>query len=504
MNIVAALCIDRVSCADPMLVGLAGERLEKQSWLAVLSNGTEARRYMSEHDDVKLTWVVSCDDVEPINLAAALKGDRPDMHVVLVHPDVCGSVLSRAYNAHVDEVVGLTTFVREYGETKGRCAAQNGLAAQYVDSRASERVEVPRAQITAPVENRVAEPDLREMAMQQVNPSPSPYSAYQERTPDLASAHVVPVREAPAVTAEPADLHSASTQKPVERELVDVRMQSETDRKAAPAKTPTFVLPVVGGSGGVGKSAVSVVAAYAAHRRGYKTLLVDYDLQFGDMAHLSGAENPIAIDEAFAHPELAERESRRVDGPVVVSAPAHLDMAEMVVEALPVHFPTLISSFDVVIVNTGAAWAEQHAALLERSSAALFLVDQRASSVRACKRALDLCTRCGIATGPFKFAVNRCSKNSPLTSIDVSCALQGVPVFELKDGGRDVEELLGVGAPNQLIDSRNDFCVSLVQMLIKLLPENAGSAQDSTPDQVGNAGGRRNRHGGRRKGRGRS
>ena len=504
MSVVAALCVDRASCADPMLVGLAGERLEKQGWLAVLSNGTEARRYASEHDDVKLTWVISCDDVEPINLAAALKGDRPDMRVVLVHPDVCGSVLSRAHNAHVDEVVGLTTFVREYGETKGRCAVQGDLAARYVDSSTGGRVEIPQVQATVPAENRVSEPDLREMVTQQMNPSPSPYSAYQERTADLASEHGAPVREAPVVKAEPAVLQPAPTQKSVALELVDGRMQPEIDRKAAPAKTPTFVLPVVGGSGGVGKSAVSVVAAYAAHRRGYKTLLIDYDLQFGDVAHLSGAENPIAIDEAFAHPELVERESRRVDGPVVVSAPAHLDMAEMVVEALPAHFPALISGFDVVIANTGAAWAEQHAALLERSSAALFLVDQRASSVRACKRALDLCARCGIATGPFKFAVNRCSKNSPLTSIDVSCALQGVPVFELKDGGRDVEELLGVGAPNQLIDSRNDFCVSLVQMLIRLLPESAGSAQDSTPDQAGNAGGRRNRHGGRRKGRGRS
>ena len=105
------------------------------------------------------------------------------------------------------------------------------------------------------------------------------------------------------------------------------------------------------------------------------------------------------------------------------------------VERAPQLLDQLTARFDVVVANTGAAWAEQHALLLERSSKALFLIDQRPSSLRACQHALDLCARCGIATGPFLYAVNRCSKNALFTSIDVSCSLRGAHVFELKDGG---------------------------------------------------------------------
>src|SRR5699024_7745882 len=110
------------------------------------------------------------------------------------------------------------------------------------------------------------------------------------------------------------------------------------------------------------------------------------------------------------------------------------------------------------VANTGASWEEQHALLLERSSKALFLVDQRPSSLRACRHALDLCARCGIATGPFVFAANRCAKGALLTSLDVSCALQGAHAVELRDGGREVEEVVGAGQPLDLVASKNELC----------------------------------------------
>ncbi|WP_278853535.1 P-loop NTPase family protein [Gordonibacter pamelaeae] len=109
-------------------------------------------------------------------------------------------------------------------------------------------------------------------------------------------------------------------------------------------------------------------------------------------------------------------------------------------------------------------------AALERCSKALFLVDQRPSSLRACRHALELCSRCGIATGPFLFAANRCAKGAPLTSIDVSCALRGAPAVELRDGGGEVEELLGAGQPLDLIAAKNDLCTSLEHVLVDLLP----------------------------------
>ena len=242
--------------------------------------------------------------------------------------------------------------------------------------------------------------------------------------------------------------------------------------------TRGFVMPVVSGSGGAGKSSVSVMAALIARDMGYRTLLLDYDLQFGDVSIMLGLEEPLTIDSVIARPELLDQEFRKDPTFTVLAAPNRLEAAEGVVRNLPALLERATSAYDVIIANTGAAWAEQHAALLERSYTSLFLIDQRVSSIRACKHALELCARCGIATGPFEFAVNRCVKGAPLTAADVSSALQGAPVFEIKDGGREVEDYLGAGGAVELLNSGNDFSESLRQMLERLLPNGDPSAHD--------------------------
>lgn len=376
-----ALCLDEATRQNPETIGLDGERFESRDWLGVFVSGEDARKALSVDESFGEAWVVSSNDVEPINLAATLKADRPSLKVKLIAFERCGSLCSRAHTALIDEVVDGPSFVRCYSNAKKRFAASTDVAGYMPD-------------------------DVR-----------SPVNA----------------------------------------------------RRA-------FLLPVVSGSGGAGKSSVSVVGAHIARAMGFRTLLLDYDLQFGDVAVLAGADNALAIDEAIAHPDKLERELLRNPGFAVLAAPARLEAAESVVHGIPGLLESVSPSFDVIVANTGAAWAEQHAALLERCSAALFLIDQRASSIRACRHALELCARCGIASGPFQLAVNRCSKNAPLTSIDVSCALQGAPVFELKEGGRDVEDFLSSGSVAELFESRNDFCISLEHVMSQLLPGEAKQA----------------------------
>ena len=157
---------------------------------------------------------------------------------------------------------------------------------------------------------------------------------------------------------------------------------------------------------GRGKSSVAAMAAYASCARGLRTVLVDGDLQFGDLHLLMGCE-PLRIGDVLADlGKISELSSSRGE-PALIAAPDKLESAEEVARGLPALFAALDRSFDVVVVNTGASWAEHHAVILESSSCALFVIDQRSSSVRACRHALDLCRRCGIATSSFVFAVNR-------------------------------------------------------------------------------------------------
>lgn len=235
-------------------------------------------------------------------------------------------------------------------------------------------------------------------------------------------------------------------------------------------RSKAFVLSVVSGSGGAGKSTVSVLAALLAQMKGYKTLLIDLDLQFGDVAFMLGAGQVIRLDEVISAPAKIDQLKCQSAMPALLGAPLHMEQTEDVAAGLADVLDAVSERFDVVVANTGSFWADQHIALLERSSSALFLIDQRPSSLRACKHALELCARCGVAASPFLAVANRCQKGALYTSIDVGCALQGMPAKELREGGPEVEECLSSGQIGGLIKSKNELCLSVDEMLDELLP----------------------------------
>ena len=576
-----ALCVDELAFRNPETMGLDGESLENQEWLDVFVDGGEARRSIGRSESVERVWVASCEDVEPINLAATLKEDKPGLAVYLVVQRGNGSLFSRAHAACIDGVIERGPFLRRYAEAKARMLAEGGLlegsasegvqgegrgsgegdavenvgsggageglgddsagdgngngdagevGSEGAEGGACEGGSVANTTDKAAVdelvsgkddagEEAVGEADVGEETPGDAlanngNPKANPLRlpavlqstgiltlhspvdgsipfapvAAASTSQTLATAAPASRPQAAPTTATPTVRPQASpttatptAQPPTPQPQAAPLAQAPLARveKLVSTRTRGCIVPVVSGSGGAGKSTVSVLAAFLARERGYRTLLLDYDLQFGDAALMAGVGDPLAIDEAMARPERFERELVHASGLVVLAAPDRLEKADVVVRETPDFLDSVMDRFDVIIANTGAAWAEQHAVLLERSYAALFLIDQRASSIRACRHALELCTRCGIATGPFEFALNRCAKGAPLTPADVSCALQDAPVLELKEGGRDVEDYLGAGAVQELVQSGNELCESMRQVLDRILPN---LPEASSPD----------------------
>jgi pilus assembly protein CpaE len=90
-----------------------------------------------------------------------------------------------------------------------------------------------------------------------------------------------------------------------------------------------------------------------------------------------------------------------------------------------------------------------------------FLMDQRATSVEACKQVIDLCLRMQMPQVRFHYLLNGCGRHAALMPQDVSLALGGVEVYGLADGGSLVDELLALGCPLELLNSGNAFVASL-------------------------------------------
>ncbi|MCL2150788.1 MAG: hypothetical protein FWH50_01000, partial [Coriobacteriia bacterium] len=155
---------------------------------------------------------------------------------------------------------------------------------------------------------------------------------------------------------------------------------------------------------------------------------------------------------------------------LVLTAPESVEQSELLVDAVPEIVCQVANRHDLVIINTSAFWTATQAQLARNCSRLLFLMDQRATSIKACQRVLELCIKLQIPEARFAYALNGCHRFAPISPQDASLALGGQEIYRLEDGGTLVDEMLSLGCPWELLDSGNAFVASLDKLLGCLLP----------------------------------
>lgn len=467
------LCIESESLQHPELIGLEGENLLSQSWLQVFTDACKARSSLREQRALKEAWVVSSDSVEGINLAAALKRDDPQRMVSLVSFDATGSIATRCDAAGVRLVGGVKDFIHLYAQRKCEAGNYPKMSVPFNsdnDSMLEGGVEVRSND--NPVREGGAEAWSAEM-WGEVPGAPSIKTLHIEE-PEHQHEQWQPSLEKDSAERR----RTVSSPKTQERSDPFARIAHTVP---VPAHDP-FVLSVVSGSGGSGKSTIAASAAVVYQQMGYRTVILDADLQFGDISYLMGRDDALDVVELLAEPERISRIEGSDGMPAIIAAPSRLEHSEMVSDRMSDLLEYLKLFYEVIVVNTGSTWSDRQIQLIERSNATVFVLDQRPSSIRACDHALDLCERCGIATQSFHYVLNFCSRHALLTSLDASCALRGVSVLEVKDGGKEVAELLGAGLPKELILSKNLFSQSMQLLCRSLLSSTEKGA--SVPREI--------------------
>lgn len=411
------LCADKESLMHPNLIGLDAEVLESYGWLMTTSDPLEARKIWLGSCAPDHAWVVGSDSMPALNLAAGLASDRNASDVMLVLFDPSGSAMSKAQAAGIKRVLG---------------------APEFCSAFASEKLRMRRMR-----KGREA-PNEHGMQIGEVD------------KPQRPSKLVIPTIQ---LTEDPGRSSQRGAQ------------GLRTPSSSATAKSMAFL----SGSGGVGKSTLCAISALAASSMGYRCAALDLDMQFGDLRALLGGARSISIEDLLERGSdaLTELDVASNEMPALIGNPCKPERAEEITEHIDALLDMCLEKFEFLCLNTGSNWGEMQARILERCSFPVFVMDQRASSIRSCKNALDLCSRMGIASNTFCYALNKCKRSAPFTGIDIAVALDGVHVHELSDGGSDVEELLGAGLAKELFQDKNPLCESVSGMLESIAP-NAG------------------------------
>jgi len=218
--------------------------------------------------------------------------------------------------------------------------------------------------------------------------------------------------------------------------------------------TPTApLICVLGPKGGTGKTLVSANLAVALAQRDRKVVLVDLDLQFGDVG-LSLALSPertiydlAKAGQPYDHDKLDRHLMRHSSGVKVLVGPTRPDHASAIsVDFLRDVYASLRTMCDVVVVDTPPGFTPEVIATIDVSTAACMVGMLDALSLKNTKLGLETLDLMGYPAERVSLILNRADSRVGITHDDVA-AIMGRQPDVLIPSDREIPRSVNEGTP---------------------------------------------------------
>ncbi|HXD68847.1 MAG TPA: AAA family ATPase [Gaiellales bacterium] len=203
-------------------------------------------------------------------------------------------------------------------------------------------------------------------------------------------------------------------------------------RPSDAARSP--LVAVLGPKGGTGKTTVATNLAADLATRGHETLLVDLDLQFGDVGVVLGVEPDHTIyDLATAGGTMdAERlrgfTGRSRDGVTVLLAPVRPDQADAVTaEHITAILDLARTTYDIVIVDTPPAFTSGVIAAVDQADLIVMLGSFDLPGLKNMKVGMETLQMMDVPSARILPVLNRANTKVGLLVTDVTKVLGRAP-----------------------------------------------------------------------------
>lgn len=226
------------------------------------------------------------------------------------------------------------------------------------------------------------------------------------------------------------------------------------------------LITVVGASGGVGRSTIALLAGLLSAASGIDTVLIEGDLQFGDLWYWLGLddEQPSLGDPGVPIPiPVAE-------GLELYKAPVLPEAAEEVTDRVAAQLSLMRAERGLAIADTGGFWSGLTANLVVEADLVLLAMDGRPTSVVGALRASELCTRLGVPQARIVPVLNRWNPRGEVKPSDLSRAFDVPEVNCIPDGKRSVTRMVEAGDCQELAAMDNPMVRGVRDLLTAVLP----------------------------------
>ncbi len=232
---------------------------------------------------------------------------------------------------------------------------------------------------------------------------------------------------------------------------------------SSPARTARgAMICVLGPKGGIGKTLTASNLAVALAKDGNRVVVVDLDLQFGDVGLALGlapektiydlATSSGTLDAEKLDAYLAEHES----GVRVLLAPTRPDQADNVtVDFLRDVYSVLRSAFDFVIVDTPPGFTPEVIASIDSASSVCMVGMLDSLSLKNTKLGLETLELMGFDDERIRVVLNRADSRVGITREDVLEIIGRAPDV-LVPSHRDIARFVNEGRPVVLAGKRSE------------------------------------------------
>jgi pilus assembly protein CpaE len=241
-------------------------------------------------------------------------------------------------------------------------------------------------------------------------------------------------------------------------------------KQSATAVTGVALAPmivVLGPKGGTGKTITTSNLAVSLAKRGNKVVVVDLDLQFGDVGLALGLAPDKTIYDLVK--SGGSMDADKIDaylvahssGVRVLMAPTRPDHASVVtVEFLREVYATLRSTNDYVLVDTPPGFTPEVIASIDSSSAVCVVGTLDSLSLKNTKLGLETLELMGYSRDRIHIVLNRAGSRVGITDEDVT-AILGRPPDVLVPSDRDIPRLVNQGIPIVLEKEKSEAAKAL-------------------------------------------
>jgi pilus assembly protein CpaE len=222
---------------------------------------------------------------------------------------------------------------------------------------------------------------------------------------------------------------------------------------AVPGKASAPLIAILGPKGGTGKTLIATNLAVALAQRDANVVLVDLDLQFGDIGLALGLSpertmyDLMKAGPPFDHEKLDRHLIRHSSGVKVLIAPTRPDQASAVsIDSLRDIYASLRTMCDVVIVDTPPGFTPEVIATIDVSSEICMVGMLDSLSLKNTKLGLETLDLMGYETDHVSLVLNRADSRVGITPDDVSTIVGRGPDVSVPSD-REIPRSVNEGTP---------------------------------------------------------